>query len=545
MPVIPVREIAKYGIITDPDPYDLPAQAWSAGVNARFRNGKITRAPVFRNLGNLSTADPRFIVGVNPTSGGDNLYVSYLTGTVKLFSNGVETDKTKIGWVASAAELPYTSCRLADVLYINRGDRPPWYLRSIDATFQDLSAAGGTSPWPATSFAQILRASNGALCAYNVTKAGVNSPTMVKTSGFPLAGNVPDSWDITVPASNATENILAEMEGGIVDALGLGNLMFIYGQNETWLQQFVGGTFIWQYSKAFSNRGVINANCVIEIEKKHIVFGYDDIWVHDGTSTKSICDQRTREFIFSGLNVTRRNRCFVAHNPDLKELLFCYCSTDRLSQFGQGSVDSANRAAVWNYEDDTWTFDDLPLVFGGTRSNIDTSTTWASAAGTWDAFGGSWADLEGSGKRSTVFVGDTNSTYGITKSVYAFDPTGPLSKVAAAIDIPATGNFYLERDGIDLDELGANLKGYKLLRSIFPEGRFEDGAQPLQFNAGSSDNFDITPTFKGNQSWDANVNYRLDYNTAGRYLSLIISVTDTHFFTLSGLDMDIIVTGHR
>ena len=68
MPNVSVRELAKFGIVTDMDPYDLPKEAWSFGVNVRFRNGKVSRAPVFRNVGPL-TSDPRFVFSSNPQGG--------------------------------------------------------------------------------------------------------------------------------------------------------------------------------------------------------------------------------------------------------------------------------------------------------------------------------------------------------------------------------------------------------------------------------------------------------------------------------------------
>ena len=65
--------------------------------------------------------------------------------------------------------------------------------------------------------------------------------------------------------------------------------MFIYGLNEVWLQTPIGGTEVWSYTLAFDNRGAINANCVIEINGLHYVFGIDDIWIHDGVTPLSIC----------------------------------------------------------------------------------------------------------------------------------------------------------------------------------------------------------------------------------------------------------------
>ena len=54
----------------------------------------------------------------------------------------------------------------------------------------------------------------------------------------------------------------------------------------------------------------------VEVEGKHYVFGNQDIYVHDGTTKQSICDERTKNFIYQGLNTRKSNVCFVQHNTE-------------------------------------------------------------------------------------------------------------------------------------------------------------------------------------------------------------------------------------
>ena len=123
---------------------------------------------------------------------------------------------------------------------------------------------------------------------------------------------------------------------------------------------FVGGTFIHQFQKLFNDAGVINQNCVVEVERKHYVFGPTDIYVHDGTSKQSICDQRVKNFIYRGLNVQNADRCFVSYNEALNEIYFCYQSGDEHVAFPNAT--RCNRAAVYNHRSNTWSFYDLPNV---------------------------------------------------------------------------------------------------------------------------------------------------------------------------------------
>jgi len=544
VPIEHIRNLAKYGILTDPDPYDLAPEAWSGGVNVRFRNGKVTGGPVFRSALVLGNTDPRFTCSANPSTGLDLLFVGYKDGTVSRVQNGAEVDYSVSGFTPSAAEATWTSTTLANVTYINRSDRAPWYLRASDAQFQNLGVfSGGLSgAWDSTWSCQILRACGGALVALNVTEGATNSPTMVKTSSIPLAGMIPASWDITTSSTLATENILAEMQGPITDACKLGTSLCIYGNAEAWAMTPNGALSIYNYDKLPFKKGSINANCSVEIDGKNFVFGPDDIWMHDGTSEKSLCDEKVREFIYGSINLSKSSRCFVNHNPRLKEITFAYVSGDRLVSF-LNNPDGCNRQAVYNYSDGTWTFDDLPMCFSACMATLSNQLTYATVTATYATIGGSYLDQEDGYKRVPVYVGSSNSTYSLSTSLYAFDLYGQGSMVSFGVDTHATMPRYLERDGIDLDEINVDLRGYKTISSIYPQARLGSGASNLMINAGASDGFNQPATFVGWQPYNGNDLYKLDFNVAGRYLSLQIKFSDYKELSVSGFDLDMKVTG--
>jgi hypothetical protein len=52
------------------------------------------------------------------------------------------------------------------------------------------------------------------------------------------------------------------------------------------------------------------------------------------------------------------------------------------------------------------------------------------------------------------------------------------------LDTTANAGAYIERQGIDLDEVQAELRGYKLISSIYPQGRLGADAQALVFTVG-------------------------------------------------------------
>jgi hypothetical protein len=97
---------------------------------------------------------------------------------------------------------------------------------------------------------------------------------------------------------------------------------------------------------------------------------------------------------------------------------------------------------------------------------------------------------------------------------------------------------YLERSGIDLDEVGADLRGYVTVSSLYPQARLDAGAAPLMFTFGAADYYGNDPVYGDAGSYDGNEQYKIDPNVAGRYLAMKMTHTDYRNFSLSGLDLD-------
>lgn len=547
MPIVKLRNLGAQGVITDQDPYAIPVGAWSSGVNVRFRNNKITPAPVFRTVKSpLAEPDPRyaFTAGIGNTN--NEMFIGYLSGNVYYYSNGAETLYSPTGYVTSSADTNWTSYTIGNVVYVNRADRPPWYLLPTASRFADLSATGSAPDrWDSTWTAKVIAQCGGAIVALNVTKGANTFPTMVKTSSIVQNGAIPSSWDQTNPATLATENILQAMDGQIMDACSLGQDLIIYGQREAWRMHADGSTFVYSYTKLSYAKGSINANCSIELDGKNYVFGIDDIWVHDGISEQSLCDTQVRDYIFGSLNQTKANRCWVQYNPRLNELCFGYVSGDPLVYF-QG-VNGCNRQAVYNMTTQTWTFDDLPSIYNTDNGPVSNLLTYNTVTTTYATMGGSYQDQEDGGKRSVVAIGDANPAYGVTASLYAVDLAGLGSVAPYPVAVNATAPVKFERVGIDLDELNADLRDYKNISTVYPQARVDtSGGQMLQVAVGASDNpNDLSPTWGPYQTYDGVTNYKLDVNAAGRWLAIKFLWSDWRTFTMTGIDLDIKTTGRR
>jgi hypothetical protein len=536
-----IRNLSKFGVIADVDPYNLPPEAFSMAVNARFQKGSIVRGPVFRRVPvTLAGTNPRYLATLAPSTGFDNIIIGYKDGSVTSYKSGTETDLSIFGFAANDSDERYTSCSLGDVFYINRFDRVPWKFASGDTDFETLDN------WTSTWRAKLLRSCSSALCAFGIEKSGTLYPTMIKTSEFALVNNVPTSWDETDPTTNATENILAEMQGPITDAMNLGDILIVYGLQEAWTMVMDGSDDVWVYKKLFDDAGSINANCSVEVDKFHYVFGLNDCYRHDGVGKQSICDQRVRDFIFNSMNVSKANRFFVTYDKRRKEVRFNYVSGDGYVHFD--GAEGCNRSAVFDLVEETWTMDDLPFVFGAATSNLDLTLTYASVTSTYATVGGTYLDQEDSLKKSLVMIGDANTPYSLTLSLYAFDNQFEGSLVAYDVDENATTGVTLVKEGWDLDELPdvKDFRGYKVVSSVFPQARFESGAAALMFQFGSADDYNTQVVYSDAQSFTGSAPAdRCDHFEAGRYLNMKITHDDYRWFKLTGFDVEFEVTGEE
>jgi hypothetical protein len=496
----------------------------------------------------MAEVDPRYAFTAGRSASNNDLFLGYKSGRVYYYSNGVETDYSPIGYVDSPAETNWTSYTIGNLVYVNRADRPPWYLLPTGNKFLDLSDATYASPadkWDAGWSAKIIAQCGGAVVALNLMKGSLSFPTMVKTSSIVEDGQYPASWDHTDPATLATENILQAMDGPIMDACQLGSDLIIYGMREAWRMHADGSLNVFSYTKMASAKGVLNTNCSIELDGKNYCFGIDDIWVHDGISEESLCDEKVRDFIYSSLNISQAEKCFVQFNPRLNEIYFGYVSGDALTNFK--NVNGCNRSAVYNLSTKSWTFDDLPSIFSFDDGPVSNLLTYDTVTATYEDIGGSYQDQEDGGKRITVAVGEGNTEYGLQPTLYAFDVYGQGSVAPYPVDPNATAPVFLERTGLDLDELGADLRDYKLLRSIYPQARVDTShGSYLQIAVGSSDEPNSNePHYGDYQPYDGQANYKVDVNAAGRWLALKILWNDYRSFTLTGFDLDIKTTGKR
>lgn len=544
MPVVPIRDLGALGIIKDQNPSLLPPNAFSDGMNVRFNNKKVERAPIFRTFfTGLTGTAPVFSYGLYNQGGYDSLLYANNDGRVFQVANGTETNVTEVAHVNNVDTRSYTAMTLGQSTFLNRPDMVPRVLTPGASAFVTLPN------WNSTWRAVALRSFKQFGVALNLTKGATNYPNLVHWSDTTTNGTYPDSWDETDTTKLAGENPLEKARTPIVDGGELGDVFIIYTRDEVYRMTYIGGTFLFDFQRLpFDNAGLINQNCWVEVDGKHYAWSDSDIYVHDGVGKQSIIDQLNRETFFKELNQSSYGVCFVAHDKYHNEILFCGVS---------GDVDCAiphptgycNYAAVYNYRNQTWSFRDLPNASSATTANANTVYTWTTVPSnlTWDNTGGSWYDQEDSFSRFCMFTVVLDTVNSITASKIDVLDFADKGKIALPRDADSIVNptAFAERIGIEFDQEGADLRAYKQLRAIMP---LAQAIQPLTvFNVkiGGHNYPAENPSYDPQVSFNPTTQYKINTRRGARFIGLRFTMPTPNDFEVAGLDFDIVITGRR
>lgn len=565
---LPVRNLGGVGVVTDVNPYDLPNNAFSDARNVIFDDGRVSRAPVFKQLfpapfsestftsisgtfdANTNTyenalgepvTDIRFVASFSDPTDGEVALIADRSGVVRTYPNGELAFVTPSGTLVTNEE-PWAHTQVAGISVLSRaGMRPYGRKVDTDGNYQYFSG-----DWASTDTCAVVRGYLDFLIAMNVNKGSSEYPTMVKWSNPIQVGTTVANiaWDPTNPANTAGENVLGELRNPILDGLALGSQFIIYSENQVYLMEYTGSSLVFNFRRLFSTGGIINTNCVTEVEGKHYVFGSDDIYIHDGISRKSIADGRVRKRIFDNILRDNFKRCFVLHDSARSIIYFCYKSNQ--SNLGFYNTEFCNCAAVYNYKNDTWTFMDLPNIVGGSEITYDlTAKNYETTSNSYQQYNTSYSSFSADTAKVPAMVGNTDTPNGITESrTYAADLPSS-GKLSVSPNTETLKEAFVERIGIDLDDTGLPLRSYKTILAIIPQAEFQASDGELTMKIGASDKA------TGPLVWYTEYDFkpaevdRIDTRAAGKYLAYRLSMNEIEDFRFSGFDAEVVSTSKR
>ena len=516
MAMINFSQVGVTGVNKDLSAHELgPANgapiAWTDAKNIRFLDGMAYQFYGHSEVYNSPSFAPQHILPCNVSGARYWIYTTAAKTYCVTNTGGsaVHTDITHLTPRTGVAN-QWTSTLLSGIPILNTGDTstvPMYWSLNPANKFIDLAN------WPASTYCKSLRAFKNSLIALNVTKSGINYPYMVKWSHPADPGSVPASWDPADATKDAGEMDLAEGFDPIVDGMQLRDSFIIYKESSVWRMDFIGGTYIYRFSKVAGVSGALNRNCIVEIDGQHLVLSGSDVVVHDGQSVVSVLDKQTRRWLFQNIDVNNSEKCFVFKNPYFNEVFVCYPSI--------GST-VCDKAMVWNYVDKTVSFREVPGINHASSGPVDNGLRmlWSNDNDPWDSDLTTWngPDSVPSAARSIMASSDGK--------LYLMDASSSFNGV-----IP---DAYLERRGLSFGKP----ESIKLIKGIRPRIVGNTG-QTVNIQIGSSNDPYLDPAYGAVMAHTIGSTISNDCLVSGRYIAIKISSGTAYQWRLDSFSLDV------
>ena len=504
------------GIMTDPNPSDLPLNVWSYGNNVKFRNGKTTLVDGYSEV---YAALPVPTLHILPYLFQNTPYWFSASATkIHQTSGAGWTDVTRLvgGNYAASKTSNWNGGFLSGVAILNNESDIPQALLPTANNFVNLPN------WPSTHRAKVIRPFKNYLIAMNLTINSVAQPTVVKWSSPADPGEVPFTWDITDPTNDAGENPIADTAGAIVDGKKLRDAFIIYKEDSVYSMRYIGGTFVFQFQQLFDDIGMIAPNCAAEFDGKHFVVGRGDVYVHNGVQKSSVIDGAMKDFLFQSIRSQGVQSTFVVPDYANTEMWICYAQGTEAAEAGY-----CDKALIWNWKENKWSIRDIPNAIYATFGIVDPQEPedWDSDPDSWDSDATVWSSQTyNPSKTKLVIASNHNSKLYVVGESRTFNGSQFTS--------------YLEKSDIYLDDDHK----IKVVHSVTPH---MSGDGVAKFWVGTSMLQDSPVEWNGPFTFNIGEDYKIDCRNLGRYVGIRMEIDSDKYWVLNGYTLEFTPTAGK
>ncbi|MGL5013542.1 MAG: hypothetical protein ACRC6V_04520 [Bacteroidales bacterium] len=576
MPIMKVRGIGGRGVVKDLPPFDLPPDTWNDAKNVRFVANRVEKMggymPVL--MDGMPEEAPLAITSRNNTQDQiygttDSLYL--INGRQHLNVSKMHTDsggvESHYKYNASPDSTWYYTT-LSNAIVMNTPMENPQGLVPYKAIFEEIPGWGyplkGKRPGDSGAVqldwkAGRIRSFRNYLVALGMEEGGLDLPQRVRWSNVAYVNELPPDWIEDDEAKDGGFNDLTDANGRVVDGVPLRDTFMIYTDQETYEMQYVGGVLIFNFKKLFSDSGILAPECAVEFEQQHFVISKDDIFTHNGSSKKPVASSRVKQYLIDEISSVNPLATKVFAYTPRKEIWISYVGPGQTSEMERDPVTgdpvpkdpdiswTCNKAAVWNWEWDTWTFYEIPDSFDMNMVAPPDLTTHE-----WEDFSEEDVDYWDSPKWEYEQWSELGKDF-IKRIPYVASPdkclyTVDLGEEQITWDHVAKEEkrrpvvAELVRTHLDMDEVVENTRSHKFLKTITPQFR---GAGKVHCFIGGSDTASKEPDWDNWHIFDLEEDVKIDCFSNNRYPAIKFVDLGKGEWSLQGYDIDFVVEGNR
>lgn len=510
MAQVVINNLAQYGVISDIAPFQSPPNAWTSARNVSFESGGVSKSG---NRSEVMVPTTEVVNKIYNKSG----KVYYTTGKKVYQATGVGNVDVSKGLAEYTATDEWFVTELSNVLvFVNESEVPQMFLPT-DSELSDLtgwgvenpSEEGDVIPWRTSR----IRAYKNFLVAIGMIEDGKEYTQRVRWSDLALPNEAPPSWDATDTTKSAGFNDLSEARGKLVDGLVMGDYFILYTTQEVFLVSYVGGNNIFSFRKVFDNVSILAPECAAPVNGGHFVVTTSDVIIHNGSSWQSIITDKIKQNLFSAIGNGDPNKVKVQAYPAKNEIWVLYPSS-------KGA--NLDRAAIYNLDNGTWTFRELPsltaISYGVIPSDddkiIDTQTQIIDTDD--NIINGVGQDFV----KGSLFASATDLVW------WAID-----EGVSGTVNLPCS----MIKQNLDFDDWGVEATQHKQIKAIYPQFQ---GSGVVNISVGIAENPYDAPRWSESVPFTIGSDRKADFRVTGRYISVRFEGFESASWTLMSYGID-------
>ncbi len=387
--LFPVENVGSGGIITDIKPYQLQPNQWSSGSNIEFQHGAVTKIKGYAEVmescpikvWHLATYQEHSHAGKVERNGFywialgiSQIYVNHNDEWYNITRAVPDTDPIEDDFYNTAEGTNWKVSTSGALLLATNGVDVPqmWELgennkvsvnnRMIDLPnwpINDLVGTGSNDEGTQEDclHTETISGFRSILIATNIMKnTGVRDELqnrVVKWSQPHSHYAPPTTWDPFDDKSDCGEYELLETQGPIVDTLAMKELFMVYKTDSIVMMSFIGTPYIFSFKTLEPEIGLLTKGAVCNFPLGHFFVSNNDCYVNNGQTVMPVLTGKVRSELFNDLNGLTYDRLFCITDEVKNQILVCYPGADS---------DYCNKAMIWNYKDNTFSFRTMPDV---------------------------------------------------------------------------------------------------------------------------------------------------------------------------------------
>ena len=562
MPLAPIENVGAGGLVTDFKPYQLEPNQWSGGVNVEFTDGSIRKIEGYKEVMATCPIEP-WHLGTYQEHDSDGkqerdgfFWIAFGMEEVYVYSKGTWhniTRQDEDGNIVPYRTYDGSSWKVAQsgalFMATNGVDVPQiWPLDDenkidVNKPLEDMDSwVNHNTPGETDLNCQSLSGFKNHIIATSMERkvdgqaVQEKQNRMIKWSTQHGNYSEPFTWDVTEKNHDAGEYELLDTKGPIVDIMPMGEVFMVYKTDSVYMMNYVGTPWIFSFKTLDPDSGIVAKGAVTEFPMGHFFVSFADCYINNGQNVLPVLTGKVRDQMFNDINGDFYNRIFCVTQEHYNEVWACYPSA---------KSDYCDRAMVWNYKENTFSFRDLPnitdvkpgiaIVLSEAQKDEDGVVTWDNSDPDPSIPLVPWSSM------TTALWGSMSYRNVVSHLVMASPDTTQLfrDRIGQMADVNDMYS-YVERTGIDFGDPSA----VKHLRAVWP--KIETfGTEPIMVYTGYQMATDNPVTWDGPYIFDPDKQSKISTRTTGKFLGVRFETSKDMSWTITGLELEYEMAGRR